>query len=128
MTKKQKIFWIVLFSVLGAITLGSLIALRFFTAAKYVACSMVIALGIALTIFQIFKLKEFKKLLEEDMPLYLAELLNAGIITQEQCVNPGKKEKEMFLSEHISAIRKRRLFICLTVFFAIYGAVMFFFI
>lgn len=126
MDKKQKIIWIVVFSVLGALTLGSLVGLRFLTAFKYAIFSMVIFWGIVLTVFQILRLKEFKKLLDEDMPLYLAELLNAGIITREQCLNPGKQEKDMFLSEHMSAIRKKRFFISLSVIVALYGVSLFF--
>lgn len=126
MDKKQKIIWIVVFSILGALTLGSLVGLRFLTAFKYAVFSMVIVWGVVLTVFQILRLKEFKKLLDEDMPLYLAELLNAGIITREQCLNPGKQEKDMFLSEHMSAIRKKRFFISLSVIVALYGVSLFF--
>lgn len=128
MTKKQKIWWIVIFSVLGAFTIGSLIALKFIHEFKYAICGLIVVWGIVLTFFQVIKLKEFKKLLDEDMPLYLAELLNSGVITKEQCLNPGKQEKEMFLQEHSSAIRKRRFFISLTVFLAVYGACLFLFL
>lgn len=126
MDKKQKTIWIVVFSVLGALTLCSLLGLKFLRAFKYAIFAMVIVWGIVLTVFQILRLKEFKKLLDEDMPLYLAELLNAGIITREQCLNPGKQEKDMFLSEHMSEIRKKRLFISLSVIMALYGVSLFF--
>lgn len=126
MGKKQKIIWIVVFSVLGALSLISLVGLKFLREFKYGVFSMVIIWGIVLTIFQILRLKEFKKLLDEDMPLYLAELLNAGIITREQCLNPGKQEKDMFLSEHMSTIRKKRFFISLSIIMALYGISLFF--
>lgn len=126
MEKKQKIIWIVVFSVLGALSLISLVGLKFLREFKYGVFSMVIIWGIVLTIFQILRLKEFKKLLNEDMPLYLAELLNAGIITREQCLNPGKQEKDMFLSEHMSTIRKKRFFISLSIIMALYGISLFF--
>ncbi|MGN1163143.1 MAG: hypothetical protein ACI4T2_04440 [Christensenellales bacterium] len=126
MEKKQKIIWIVVFSVLGALSLASLVGLKFLREFKYGMFSMVIIWGIVLTIFQILRLKEFKKLLDEDMPLYLAELLNAGIITREQCLNPGKQEKDMFLSEHMSTIRKKRFFISLSIIMALYGISLFF--
>ncbi len=126
MEKKQKIIWIVVFSVLGALSLISLVGLKFLREFKYGVFSMVIIWGIVLTIFQILRLKEFKKLLDEDMPLYLAELLNAGIITREQCLNPGKQEKDMFLSEHMSTIRKKRFFISLSIIMALYGISLFF--
>lgn len=126
MDKKQKTIWIVVFSGLGALSLGSLVGLKFLSAFKYAIFSMVIVWGIVLTVFQILRLKEFKKLLDEDMPLYFAELLNAGIITREQCLNPGKQEKDMFLSEHMSAIRKKRFFISLSVIMALYGVSLFF--
>lgn len=126
MGKKQKIIWIVVFSVLGALSLISLVGLKFLREFKYGVFSMVIIWGIVLTIFQILRLKEFKKLLDEDMPLYLAELLNAGIITREQCLNPGKQEKNMFLSEHMSTIRKKRFFISLSIIMALYGISLFF--
>lgn len=126
MDKKQKTIWIVVFSVLGALTLGSLLGLKFLLAFKYAIFSLVVVWGIVLTVFQILRLSDFKKLLDEDMPLYLAELLNAGIITREQCLNPTKQEKDMFLSEHMSEIRKKRLFISLSVIMALYGVSMFF--
>ncbi len=126
MGKKQKIFWIVLFSILGTMTIAALVGLKFLAEFKYAVFAMVIVWGIVLTIFQFLRYSEFKKLLAEDMPVYLAELLNAGIITQEQCLNPGKKEQEMFMSEHMSALRKRRLLIAATIILAIYGITMFF--
>lgn len=124
--KKQKTAWIVVFSVLAALSLGSLLGLKFLREFKYAVFSLVVVWGIVLTVFQILRLKEFKKLLDEDMPLYLAELLNAGIITREQCLNPGKQEKDMFLSEHMSTIRKKRFFISLTIIMALWGVSLFF--
>lgn len=126
MERKQKTIWITVFSVLGALSLGSLIGLKFLREFKYAVFSFVIFWGIVLTVFQILRLKDFKKLLDEDMPLYLAELLNAGIITREQCLNPGKQEKDMFLSEHMSEIRKKRFFISLTIIIALWGVSLFF--
>ncbi|MEG1499813.1 MAG: hypothetical protein RR400_01930 [Clostridia bacterium] len=117
--KKSKIVWIIVWCLLAILTIGNLFLLKIVPEMKYVLIVLIVAWGILLTIRQVIAYKDLRIELKKKMPVFLAELCNAGVISPSQCLDPQKAETDMFFSEYKKEFLKRKFLIALVIFICI---------
>lgn len=118
--------------ICAAITLAAFVVfaclIRIVAPFKFVAAGFLLVFAAFSGSLWIMNILNYKKRMQEEMPIFLTELYNAGIINKEQLEKPGKVEKEMFFSEFNGPYRKRILFLVLFLFVCVQLSITFFFV
>lgn len=123
--KNKKKLWLIIWIVLGTLLISFLFAFKWINWIKYIVGILFGVSSIFLIIWQVGKLKQFKKDVESEMPAFFVQLYNAGVITKEQCLNPTEQERNLFLNEYSKDIRKRKAFIFFTAIIGLYLVILF---